>query len=311
MSLSKPYVSGRHTSVAVFDVVWFSDPSSYPVAIAAFKEVAKKWIFQYERCPTTGNTHLQGVISLKERSYSSGAPIAAKLNYLDMNGVSCRRASTNGLQALNSYCMKEESRIAGPWADKPIYLGEDVRVIQDSPHPFQKALLDIVTQPPDDRTIHWIHEGNGCVGKSKLIKYLVYKKIAVPVPFGTATQIKTFCFNFGQSRNCYVINMPRTRGKAEHMEDLISSLESLKDGIIVSGMYGKSQIAIFNPPHILVFANRSPPFKMMSPDRWKVWGINADKELVGIGEEVDPPRVSESLTDHLMDRQLYNPDTMF
>lgn len=279
-----------HSSVRVFDVTWFSNPAAYPIAIKAFKELAKKWMFQYEACPTTGNPHLQGIISCKLRTWSSGAPLAAKLNALGMNGVSVRRASTNGMAALSAYCMKEETRIAGPWADKPIYLGKDIRCIEETPYPFQQDILDMVAVDPDDRTIHWIFEGTGSVGKSKLIKYMCYKKIAVPVPFGTATQIKTFCYNFGNSRNVYCINMPRTRGKAEHLEDLISTLESLKDGLIVTGMYGKMQMSIFDPPHIFVFANRSPPYGMMSPDRWKVWGVNAMKELVSIPR---PPRINK------------------
>jgi len=271
-------MSTPKSSVWIFSVTWFSDLASQSTAHKAFERLAKKFIYQYEKCPTTGAIHLQGYVNLKKRSFGTGKKLASTLSALGMPGVTCAAASNAGKEALQGYCMKEETRVAGPFADHPIYRGQDLNCMQ-KPRPWQQSVIDVIATPPDDRTIHWICDLGGNVGKTKLLKYLCYKKLAKRVPLGNATQIKTNVFAQGAHR-CYCVDLPRTTGNQESMKDLISALEEIKNGWVSSAMYGKYQELMMAPPHVFVISNEMPPLVMMSMDRWKIFSIDASYRLV-------------------------------
>ena len=272
------------SSVWIFSITWSSPVDTQPIAHAAFKQVAKKFIYQWERGEVAGKEHLQGYLNLKERSYGTGKPLGALLNSLGMNGVECRACSTEGQQALKSYVMKDETRIRGPWADHPVYLGQDLSML-NTPFPWQQDIIDMISEPPDDRTILWIDDSGGNQGKSKLLKYLCYKKLAKRVPMGNATQLKTNVIVQGASR-VYCVDIPRTIGSTEKMTDLISALEEIKGGWVSSAMYGKHQELFMQPPHVICFSNMPPPRAMMSLDRWKVFSITA-KKLVRVVRNIN------------------------
>lgn len=264
-------MSTPKSSVWIFSVTWFSDITAQSTAHKAFEQLAKRFVYQYEKCPTTGNTHLQGYVNLKKKVLG-GKRLASMLCGLGLNGVTCTPASNAGKTALQQYCMKEETRVAGPFADHPIYLGQDLACMSQ-PRPWQQTIIDMIKQTPDDRTIHWICDLGGNVGKSKLLKYLCFNKKAKRVPLGNATQIKTNVFAQGAHR-CYVVDLPRTTGSMESMKDLISALEEIKNGWVSSAMYGKYQELMMQPPHVFVISNEYPPVQMMSMDRWKLYSIN-------------------------------------
>jgi len=265
-------MSDPKSSVWIFSITWFTDLASQSVAHKAFEQLAKRFVYQFEKCPTTGAIHLQGYVNLRKKSYYTGKKLGATLSALGLKGVTCKPASNAGKVALQSYCMKDETRVAGPFADHPIYLGQDLNCMSN-PRPWQKSVMDIIEKEPDDRTIHWICDLGGNVGKSKLLKYLCYKKKAKRVPLGNATQIKTNVFAQGAHR-CYVVDLPRTTGNQESMKDLISALEEIKNGWVSSAMYGKYQELMMQPPHVFVISNEYPPVAMMSLDRWKLYSIN-------------------------------------
>ncbi len=270
-------MSSQPTSLWIFSITWFAGIASQPIAHAAFEKLAKRFVYQYEKCPTTGNIHLQGYVNLRKKSYHTGKPLAKQLCALGLPGVTCKPASTNGKVALQSYCMKQDTRVHGPWADHPIYQGQDLNCMSN-PRPWQQEIMDRIAKKPDDRTIIWINDDGGNVGKSKLLKYLAYKKLAKRIPLGNATQIKTNVICQGSAR-CYCVDLPRTTGTTEKMQDLISALEELKNGWVTTAMYGKHQELMMQPPHVLVFSNQSPPIHMMSEDRWKVYLIDPNFQL--------------------------------
>ncbi len=257
-------------SVYHFSCTWSAPPTAQPVAHKAFEKVAKKFIYQWER-GSTGYVHCQAYVNLRTKSYYTGKPLGKLLSGLGMPGVQCRPSSEAGIIALQAYAMKEDTRIAGPWADHPIYRGQDL-ICMDTPYPWQKEILSIVASPPNDRKILWINDAGGNVGKSKLLKYLCYKKLAKRVPLGNATQLKTNVIVQGPAR-CYCVDMPRTTGTTEKMHDLISALEEIKNGWVSSAMYGKHQEMFMSPPHVIIFSNMPPPMELMSADRWEVYKV--------------------------------------
>jgi len=194
---------------------------------------------------------------------------------MSSGGVSVRPCSNAGKLMLREYCMKPESRVAGPWADKPLYrlkyYARDLECMEN-PLPLQKEIIDIIEGPPDDRRISWYYDPVGNTGKSKLVKWLCHKDMAYNVPFGTANQIKSSIIQFGRHR-CFVVDIPRTTGSDETLRDIFSALEGLKNGMVQSTMYGKNSVLYLEPPHVIVFSNSLPCKKLVSRDRWAVFEV--------------------------------------
>jgi len=243
------------------------------MVIAALKRWgAKKWVFQAEKGESTGRRHYQGSMALEARKRKTWLLSNAQVpsSGLTLSPMSSESGSF-------SYCTKKETRTAGPWADHPIYSGQDLLMMKN-PLPWQQTMLDLLAKEPDDRTINWIWAKKGCQGKSKLVKWLKYTKQVLSICFGNATQLKTMVVAKGPFR-AYVMDMPRTRGKEEAIEAIYSTIEAVKNGDVESAMYGKIQELMMMPPHVFVFANEPPNKALMSADRWDIREI-VNKNLV-------------------------------
>ena len=271
-------MSSTGNAVYLHDVTWFASADAYTTARDAFVKLAKRWVFQAEECPSTGTPHFQCYIKLitKLRPKTLGK----LLNDLGMNGASCRRSSGAGRIALMTYAMKEESRVAGPWADRPLffltYKGHDLQCMRN-PLPFQRQIMDMILAPPDDRSIVWIHDEIGNTGKSKLCKFLCFSKQAYIIPFGTAQQIKTSVIMMGRHR-CFLVDVPRTTGRDESLSEAFSCIESLKNGMVQSSMYGKHQQLFMEPPHVICFSNEYPCKYLVSLDRWAIYDVDPTED---------------------------------
>jgi hypothetical protein len=270
--MKKQKLNSVENSVWIFDVVWYASLKDLPTITSAFKTVAKKYIFQLEKGKEKELEHFQCTVNLKERSWHTGKPLGALLNSLGMNGASARPASNAGKASLKKYVTKADTRIAGPWADCPIYLGRDLGCMCN-PYPWQHHIMDMIKRIPNDRKIIWIDDSHGNVGKSKLLKHLCFNGLAKRIPMGNATQLKTNVITQGAAR-VYCVDIPRTIGSTEKMHDLISAIEEVKNGWVGSAMYGKHQELYMEPPHVLCFSNMPPPRLMMSQDRWSIYKVN-------------------------------------
>jgi len=192
------------------------------------------------------------------------------------------------------YVMKDDTRQAGPWHDPThtpkkvnTYQGDDLQCME-TPFPFQATIIAELSQPPDDRTINWVYNAQGCAGKSKLMKYLRMNKEFdfARVPLGTATQIKTSVISKGPHR-IYCVDLPRVRGSDERQQELFSALEEIKNGWVESPMYGKTAELLMMPPHVWIFSNEVPNRQFASRDRWRVHTID-NNELIPYIQEYDP-----------------------
>lgn len=119
-------------------------------------------------------------------------------------------------------------------SDKFFYDGSETAELMKNPRPFQKEIIDLVTKTiPDDRQIIWIVDKEGKKGKTKLIKHLCYhhaEDISC-ILIGTSSQLRNALIGIGERRT-YILDLPRTRGINDSMVDLISVIESLKNGHI-------------------------------------------------------------------------------
>lgn len=262
---------------------------------ACVTQTVQDYVFQLERGENGQRLfHFQGYVRFARKVRpATVAKALRELGWAPEKTHDChidiRPSSTAGRAALRDYAMKEDTRQAGPWGKRPIYMGKDLDCMS-TPLPWQQWMLDKIPTLPDDRTITWIYNKDGNCGKSKLVKYCMFKKLGMKVPYGTATQLKQFISKIG-ARRAYFIDIPRTSGKQESFKDLFSTIEEIKNGLVQGAMYGEGACLMMEPPHVFCFSNEVPPLSYMSADRWQVYELterdqqprlmrNAEVELV-------------------------------
>lgn len=167
------------------------------------------------------------------------------------------------------------------------YFGKDVVLLDkdDKRYSWQNTILNQIYdlnkdefREPNDRTIIWIYDAKGCTGKSKFVKWMCVNRAeeVAKIIFGTAGQLRSALISAG-IRKCYFLDIPRTIGNDDSLESIISAVEDLKNGHLVSNFYGKYSQLIMNPPHVVIFSNKKCPRKMMSDDRWAAYEIKNNK----------------------------------
>lgn len=158
------------------------------------------------------------------------------------------------------------------------YIGDDLNHFNDLNNffPWQKKIYSMIldsegnVKAADDRKIISIIDTEGKKGKSSFIKFLCFKNpIEIyKLSYGLSSQLRSAVIN-GGGRKCYIIDLPRTKGANDKMEDLLSVIEEIKNGFITSPMYGKSSILMMEPPFVIVFSNYPLPYQALSKDRWQ------------------------------------------
>lgn len=232
---------------------------------------AKHWVYQHERGGKENRDHWQVQVQLNSKKRRTWL-LRNLPDGMERKWVTVGATSEKGSTGAFNYCMKDDgTRVAGPWSDKPIYQGQDL-LVMNNPLPWQQEVIDMVNAPPDDRTVVWIHEPVGGVGKSKLLKYLRWKNLACRVPIGTAGQLRSAMIAKGAHR-CYVVDFPRVLGKDDAVADIFAALEELKNGWVETAFYGKPGELLMEPPHVIVMSNDKPNLKLASKDRWKVFQL--------------------------------------
>ena len=108
----------------------------------------------------------------------------------------------------------------------------------------------------NDRTVVWIFDQEGAVGKSKFVKWFckLYESKVCKLPFGSLSQLRSAVISAGP-RLVYFIDIPKTRPTDDSLESLISVCEDIKNRHIVSVMYDKYR-------------------NMMMADRWDEYNIS-------------------------------------
>lgn len=210
-------------------------------------------VWQIERGHETGYVHFQLTLTLK---------VKQRLTWLKNHfAKSCHAEVVRNVDAAFDYTQKTDSRIAGPF-----YFPAPVQPVRDplagrTPYPWQKEVLDIVAQEPDERTVHWYWEPTGGVGKTALCKHLILQHDAqmlngkkADMAHALRDDVKIVCIDLARVTQSYAP---------------YEAIEQIKNGLIFSGKYD-SRTKVFNSPHVIVFANYPPDMAALSADRWHV-----------------------------------------
>ena len=260
--------------------------------VKVFKEESEKWVFQEETHENAEieKTHYQCAIvtKIRQRKQTVLKNLSDALSH-PIERIRVDKMAGSWEQA-QLYCSKNDSRVSDTYASTNLNIVYDYSDIdflhdEDKRFPWQKDLLAEVYEKapnsiktPDDRTIYWVTDIAGNSGKSKLVKFCcAYNDLSVKISFATANQLRGALTGLGP-RKLYCVDFPRTLGDDDSMNDIMSVLEDLKNGYLVSSFYGIYAELKMLPPTIVVFSNNRPPIEKISKDRWKCYTI-VQKEL--------------------------------
>lgn len=181
----------------------------------------------------------------------------------------------NGLQYLASMYKKIDEELI-----------EEVKKIEY--YEWQQELHDMLEKEADDRTIIWIYEDKGKVGKSKFVeKYeLEHENECYAIDeIGNIKDATDGLRNWmigGKKPRTILIDLERTR---EENITIYTFIEKLKNRAITCTKYKGEKIR-FKSPHVVIFSNWLPEIKIeikgkkkdtLSKDRWKIYEIKEKK----------------------------------
>jgi len=230
----------------------------YGSIIQGFESSARKFIIGDE-VGENGTPHLQGYVEFNNKLRPLSLKLTNRLHWEKARGSSDENYK---------YCSKENVKICKGWP-KPI------KIITELRH-FQKEVVKMVEEEPDDRSIHWYYDYKGGSGKSALVKLLCVKYGAIVTAGKGADmkyQIAKYVEKNGEGPNIVIFDIPRA------VLDYVSyqGIEEIKNGCFASSKY-ESEMVIMNSPHILCFANELPDVEKLSKDRWRFHDLNPEIE---------------------------------
>ncbi len=219
--------------------------------------------------------HIQGVIYFKNARHRS----AIRKEIPEMWFEKCKN-----LKKAIEYCNKLDTRNG-----KILNFGFEINFhrVKDLYNPliatkWQTDILDVIKEEPDPRKIYWIWESLGNTGKTTLAKHICIENEDSICLSGKAADMKYGIIKFHENKAYYpkiiLLDIPRS------LEGYISysGIEAIKNGLFFSTKY-ESSMAIFNAPHIIIFANFYPEVDRLSLDRWEILTLSKrDAERVAL-----------------------------
>lgn len=217
--------------------------------------LCKSYVFAAEEGASEETPHIQGAFILKKKARFESMKIL-----LDDKTIHFEKMKGNWKEA-SDYCFKEGNEILTN-VEAPYKVNIQLR-------PWQKGIIDIIKEDPDDRTINWFWEPRGCAGKTVFQKYLFTTQEHVICLSGKASDMKHAIIMYEEKNDrlprVILINIPRT------CLDYLSytGLEEIKDMMFFSGKYEGGMVCGASP-HVICFANSEPYREKMSQDRWNI-----------------------------------------
>lgn len=244
------------------------------------KLFGKHWSFQQEE-GQTGYLHFQGRINLKVRKRFSTVKTFFKQYIKEF-----RWSPTSDTNKSNMfYVIKEETRINGPWTDKDQdrYIPRQYRNKLKNLRPFQQVIYDS-KDIFEDRNINMIYCPIGNKGKSTIASLMEITENGIDLPIvNDAEKLIQSCCNIVMGKQTRTpspifIDLPRAMDKAK-LRGIYTAIEQIKKGKLYD-VRNKYKCWWIDSPQIWVFSNKPPLNELLSTDRWKIWTINEQYELI-------------------------------
>ena len=185
------------------------------------------------------------------------------------------------------YVMKEDTRLEGPFNDRDakveIYIPRQYRDKLSTLRPFQKQIWDSANDF-NDRIINMIYCPSGNAGKSTIASLceLFGRGIDLP-PCNDAEKLIQSCCDICEGKNVrnpspIFVDLPRAMNK-DRLNGIYTAIEQIKKGKLFDLRYKYKEYWI-DSPTIWVFSNIEPDTSMLSSDRWVIWELDDNFNLV-------------------------------
>lgn len=234
-----------------------------------FKEMGAKYLFEKE-VGEQGTPHLQGFVIFEDKLRPK------MLFHNSIHWEKCKGSEEDNIR----YCSKEarnandDSLMFSNFYEIPKKLkcleATKLRI-------WQCEILKVIRNEPSDRDIWWFWSKMGNTGKSTFCRYLAIKYEALIIS-GSNKDMKCVIVEHHELTKKWpkliVLDIPRV---FDNDYFSYSGLEEIKNGLFCSSKF-KGSMALFNPPHIIVFSNAEPCYEKMSADRWKVCNVDIKPE---------------------------------
>lgn len=254
--------------------------------------VSENAVFQEEKGTISGKIHYQGYLTLIGiRKSKKDVLEVFKDRFKNVSGLTLSKVYDK--HAILNYTTKLETRVSGPYYCGSLEL-HDQHYSNMELKTWQRDLYQLILDVKDeknpdhklfkDRYIIWVSDPVGGSGKSEFIKWLRIgqKKIETrKLPIDSVDRLISSVATLTnlQQIDLFVIDDTRTKGSDTSFDDMFESIETIKNGHVVSCMYGKYVESIFKRPLLIFFTNRSPKefINNLSADRWYPMEIKNDK----------------------------------
>jgi len=247
---------------------WFFTWNNYPEGWETILQPTFNLCLKFNVQPEIGKCgtpHLQGCLTLKKAMRWEEFLLPPQIHW---------EATRNSAAAL-AYCAKPETR-AGPTMSKGTE--RDLRLISIL-LPWQQKCFDILSSEPDFRTVHWVWETEGNVGKSQFARYLMHQGRTLVVRGGDAKDLLYIVNTTKDLSTITTVIWDLPRAVAGHVS--WNAIEQIKDGLITNTKY-ESGSRLIPPMHVVVFSNFPPANREnISTDRLREFKI-IDQELVPV-----------------------------
>ena len=272
--------SKRSRSFCVWHITYTETDKSTLAPPDVFKEALQNlepagYIFQHEKGKIAGKNHYQCNLRLKAPMTMTDLRKALRSKLRNHWAAHCCTLRvTHDMKKADFYCLKEDTRVAGPWLfPSDIYIGQD---LIKKFYPWQEYIFSILMGTPDDRKIHLICDTGGNKGKSLFAKTLGYRHDACVIPLGlTSAQMKSAIVSDGPHK-IYILDLPRNN---KSFQEIFDTIEELKRGFVISSFQGKLKKLYMNRPHVVCFTNEFPRLELLSFDMWDLYQISHDMGL--------------------------------
>jgi len=246
-----------------------------------FKQIKSPCGAIQEETGDCGTPHLQGAIELEKRKRWTEFHLPKEIHW----------SKTENEWAAINYCRKTDTRTGRlvtwglPELPKPLKLITELR-------PWQKWVETIALSEPDGRTIHWLYDTKGGLGKSKFTKYMAATHNTLVIQGGGIKDIINLIFKTNMDKvNALMIDVPRINNNKVSY----GSIECILNGMITNTKF-ETGVKMFNPPHVFVFCNFKPNTEALSEDRWKIYNLENFHPITGVYTE--PPSKEEYRQSH-------------
>lgn len=222
-----------------------------------------KYVFQLEQ-GASGTKHFQTLICYDN---------AVSFNSVKKLFPTAHIEKAKGIKNCVKYCSKRDTRI-GETFSKGFHIPSEPKIISEL-RPWQNQIKEILLSDKSDRTIHWVYDPDGNIGKTAFCRYFCVQFSALYLT-GKSADLKyaiTECLEHQQIQYCL---FDYTRSQEEFIS--YQGIEEIKNGIFFNTKY-ESKMTIFNSPVICCFANFLPDFDKLSRDRWECYRV-VDNNLI-------------------------------